>query len=431
MSSSHDFLTRKILDALPDWQRDLWAPAQKKLIAEYCWYPDWFYSHNREQQTAARPYVILVDGSPFHYLPANPIETNWHVEDDGTLRRVPNAPNVHWHFVSRGFHDSLERVIHHLRADRIDEAARFAGPLLHVVEDAGSVIHVLEGVDGTDVAVLDRLLRPPTDRMLDMPGMVLRQDDALDFDWGSFTPTLLGATIGETVFRLYAAFCAMVRTNRFEVVPIVHDQWSGQPQAARDRIAQMNRRMCGLGVDVLTTLACIAASRFEPDDLKALEHVPLEELEPIHRPHFLPGYETSPVVINHNLDAEHRKVPLRLSLSDGVRTFERGIGTGCHAEYLLAYDLPKGVYERFRGFVGQHAELVAQGAFGVEIRLAGETVFDRAFDQRNPATEFDLPVVTGGMLELYVRDRTGDWSNPNNHVVWAQPHLVRRAVSAM
>jgi hypothetical protein len=428
MSNAHDFLTRKVLDALPHWQRELWAPGREKLIAEYCWYPDWFFSVNRNEQLAARPYVILVDGAPFHYLPANPVGANWHVEEDGTLRRLPNGPNAHWIFVSRGFHDSLETVIDHLRTGRIEEAARFAGSLLHVVEDAGSAIHSLEGVDGTDPFVLDRLLQPPSGRMADMPGFVLRQDDAVDFDWETFRPTLLGTTIDETVFRLYSSFCAMVRANRFELVPMVHDLWRGENESARTRISRTNRRMCGVAADLLSTLTCIACDRFEAGDRKRLERVGLEELEPIDRPYILPGYEATPLVVDHNLDEQKRKVPLRLAMPDGVRTFEHGIGTGCHVEVLVAYDLPKDVYEHLRGSIGLHTELGRQGAFAAEIRLAGRTILEDHFDAEHPAAEFDLPVRDGGMLELFVRDRTGDWGTPHNHIVWGEPHLVRRGM---
>ena len=35
MSSAHGFLTRKVLDALPPWQQELWAPQRDRLIAEF------------------------------------------------------------------------------------------------------------------------------------------------------------------------------------------------------------------------------------------------------------------------------------------------------------------------------------------------------------------------------------------------------------
>ena len=55
MSNSHDFLTQKILSALPEPQQVVWAPVREKLIAVYCWYPDWLYSPDRAQRVAAQP----------------------------------------------------------------------------------------------------------------------------------------------------------------------------------------------------------------------------------------------------------------------------------------------------------------------------------------------------------------------------------------
>ena len=426
MSNSHDFLTRKVLDALPDWQQALWASSREKIIAEYCWYPDWYYSPDRHQQAAARPYVIMVDGVPFHYLPANPVETNnWTVEADGALRRLPNAPNRHWQFVAKGFHDSLLPLLDHFRAGRTEEAARFAGALLHVVEDAGSGVHVLEGIDGTDAMLMDRLMAPPSGRISDRPGTILRQDDAVQFEWGLFQPTLLGTTVGEIIFHLFRRYAAMVRLNRLELVPMIQQHWDGDLAASRARIGTMNRRVCEVAADLLYTLTCVAADRFSSSDLEPLEQVALEDLEPIHRPYILPGYEASPLVNGHNLDSEGELVALCLDLPEGRHEFAAGLGTGCHVEYLLAYDLPSRVFERFRGCVGLHAELGAEGAFAVEMRLAGQTLYEDTFDRKHPAAAFDLPVAAGGMLELYVRDCTGAWDSPHNHVVWGGVELVR------
>ncbi len=429
MSNSHDFLTRHTLDALPQWQREFWAPVTQNLVAEYCWYPDMYYSTDRAIQTAARPYVVMVDGQPFHYLPANAVEyNNWDVLDDGSLRRQPNVPNVHWRCVSRGLTDGIAHVVKHLHDKRLEEAGKFAGALFHMIQDAGSAIHALEGVDGTDVALLDRLLRPPTDRPDALAGIVVRRNDAIAFEWGDFTPTLLGTTVSEAVFRFYTVMCTMTRVNRFELVPFVQHIWRDEDDQANACISRMNRRICAVTADFLYTLTCMACDRFEPADLQSLSSVDMVELEPIHRPYFLPGYEASPLAADHNIDAEGRKAPLELSLPGGTRTFERGIGTGCHAEYVLAYDLPAGVYEYFRGCVGLHARLGRQGAIDVEIRIGGRPIHNEHFDDSHPATEFKLPVIGGGMLELFVRDATGEWSNPHNHVVWAQPRLIRTPV---
>lgn len=432
MSASHDFLTECMLRMLPDRQQVLWAPAREALVREYCWYPDWYYGSDRDRQSAARPYVITIDEHPFHYVPANAVESdNWRVRADGTLQRLPNQPNRHWHHVSRGFTLGLDRVIERLRAGDIDEAARHAGPLLHVIEDAGAAMHCLEGPDGTDPFVLERLLRPPTDEPAAAIGNVLRQPDAVDFDASGFRPTLLGARVDEAVLHLYARYCRMVSANRLEVIPYVQHTWDGRADAARACVGRMNRAMCALGADLLHTAACLASGRLDAEELAPLRAVRLGDLQPIHRPYFLPGYTIAPLVADHSLDEVGQRVPLRLRLDGSVRQFDRGIGTGCHAEYLLAYDLPAGVYESFTGAVGLHAELGRSGGFATEMRLGGRKVWEADFNAAHPAGAFAVPVSPGGMLELYVRDRTGDWANPANHVVWAEPRLRRRPFDAV
>ena len=84
----HDFLTAKVLDALPDDQREVWASERESLIAEYCWYPDWRVNPDPRKRAAAAPYVPMRDGQPFHNLPANPVEyNNWRLAEDGSLVR--------------------------------------------------------------------------------------------------------------------------------------------------------------------------------------------------------------------------------------------------------------------------------------------------------------------------------------------------------
>lgn len=428
MSHAHDFLTRQVIGMLSPEERAVWQPAAAQLVAEYCWYPDWWISPDARKRDAARPYVPITQGVPFHYLPANPVEyNNWRVGDEGRLVRLANQPNLHWlHFLS-GYTRTFSAALDALRQGRVDEAARHVGVMLHVVEDAGSLAHVQEGMDGTDAFALTRLLRPPgTDPAMSVSAILSRRDD-VGFANDGYRPRLLGTRVAEIVFQLYARFAAMIRENRFELVPIVQDIWAGREQRAQARLGSVNRRMCEVGADLLHTLTAVARQQYAADEFERLACVPLERMQPIHRPYYLPPYGSTPIIVNSSMASDGRLVPLRLRVRGEVATYARGLGTGCHAEYLLAYDLPPDVYDTFSSAVGLHAELGRSGAIEVEVRLAGQRRCIHHFDDNHPAGCVEVAVAGGGLLELVVRDTSGDWGNAHNHVVWGEPRLIRRS----
>ena len=128
----------------------------QQLAESYCNYPDYYFSERKEE---VEPYMFFCDGIQFHYPPHTPVEEfyrYWNRSEHGNypLRTQKNENIRH---TVEGFSYYLTKTVALLKENNRQEAWKFLGCLLHFLEDSAFGVHALEGIDGTDLFVLDRL----------------------------------------------------------------------------------------------------------------------------------------------------------------------------------------------------------------------------------------------------------------------------------
>ena len=196
-AATHSVITRAALDLQPFSLGETTA-----LIADYCNYPD---------RAECSDYDFATDGVSFHYLPdssLNELYRYW-LRENGSLRHRVQFVNEHFEHCENGFSHYISRSIEYFRRKENDEAHKYLGWLLHVLEDGVFGLHALEGFLGSDPFILDRLTGKRVSDIL--AGIALK--DVLPLP--EYTPRLLGCSVAETVMILYAGFCRSSADSNF------------------------------------------------------------------------------------------------------------------------------------------------------------------------------------------------------------------------
>ena len=427
--SDHALITRLAFEALPRWQHTLWKNDRDAFINDYCSYPDSYWEPDRHHEI--QPYMLLIDGMPFHYSPPNQIDyNNWAMDasdDRPALRRLPEKPNRNWSFVSRGMNHYLEKSLLSAALDQMTEAGKWLGVLVHFIEDSGHVIHALEGPDGADAFILDRLCEPPSDNPHRTASSVLTEFKNDTGDISGHRPRLLGASIPEITFHLYSAIHRLAQQSRFKHLPVVRALLGDDRDTAAALLRGMDEDNARLVSDLLFTVLSVAKRKFLPRNLASLSVTHLEELYPLARPWVASDpYRFTPLVANACLDQDRRPHPLRVLMPDrSVREFRRGWGSGTHIETVLAYDVPRSVFDSFHMTIGLHEPLGRKGRVRILVKLDRDVLFDHALHDRSPSARVSAVVRKGGVLRIVTRALTPSWSTPDNNLVWGEPHLLR------
>ena len=422
-------MTRLALEALPEWERDVWRGEEARLISDYCRYGDLYWDADRHDEVA--PYVLLVDGVPFHYAPANELDyDNWRmVEQQGrwTIAHTREKPNRNWAFVKQGLEYYLDKVPRVLARGDLTEAGKWLGVLVHYVEDAGHRLHALEGADGLDAFALDRLVAPPEETPFRTATIALDEMKNDGGDIRPYAPRLLGASVGEVAFRLYSACYEVTRRNRLRHLPVVQAIYAGRRDQAAQLLREMDEEVARLVCDCIHTVTCMGKATFAPEQLDDLRVVRLETLYPLNRPCIAGGpYRFTPMVRGACLGADRAPVPLTLITPDGTtRTFEHGWGSGSHFEMVLAYDLPERVYETLAMTIGLHDPLGRRGRAHIAVELDDGTLFQTELDGDRPSADVHVDVSSGGYLRLVTRASNPAGPTDDDHLVWGGPRLVR------
>ena len=119
-------------------------------------------------------------------------------------------------------------------------------------------------------------------------------------------------------------------------------------------------------------------------------------------------------------------MPLALRASDGTtRPFEHGWGSGSYFEMVLAYDLPKGVYETLAMTIGLHEPLGRRGRAHIAVELGDSTLFETELVGDQPSADVHVDVSSGGYLRLVTRASNPAGPTDDDHLVWGDPRLVR------
>lgn len=423
-SATHELLTRLAIACLSADEQAIIQDQKEALCHDYCMLPDVYYA----DAPAATPYLCFVDGVPFHYIPNEPVEyNNWKVEvvnGKTKLVALPLSENVHHRHCRVAFEFYFSKIARSLADHRLTDAAKFGGALSHALEDNCTPIHAFEGSDGVDVFVLDRLVRPPADRPLEVPSVVFAER-AVNVDMSGYTPRLLGTSPAEASFHLYTRFCETVATNRFQILPILEAAYAGKKSEEEARWVSVHRNTICLLADVWHT--AIALSRTNLPPTAHLEKIDLAKVRPARRPRFLSSpYKFTPFVGGFALDENRKPVPLVLEFADGSRQeYATGLGLGSHATFAFEYQLPAGVFRRLRGAAGLHADLGRSGHVRLEWRLNDKVLWEQEFGGKHLAEKFDLDVSAGGWLVLRGHALTDVALADENNLVLGEPVLER------
>ena len=402
----HSSITEAAFDALPAWQREIFAAQRTKLIEFDCMIPD--FARAASARATLGKYAVLPNGDPFTHEP--------HSRDHNFAQML--------HFVTQ--------AVEHLRANNPDEASRYAGCLLHFLEDCGSPAH---SIPGDNQHGLMKDLLPVPERFKDRPLHGLIEDGQLKLDLAGYQPQLLGTTPQEATCHLTERLHFAIRNARAQVIPILQGVFADDAaamDAGRRRAATVDAQVAA---DALYTIMCIARTKFDDVEKAKLETVDMAALTPLEviaqayfpqnaffsNPFF--GYPTPNGILKDG--AEKRPLVLKVMDNGAVaeRTFAHGLGLGTHSR--VSYALPAKVYDRFECRVGLHAPLGAEGSVAFRIYADGEAVFDSGVMTGADASQkITLPIWRVRVLSFDVEAR-GAPAPGKNYAVIAEPTLFK------
>jgi hypothetical protein len=310
----HSSITEAAFDALPEWERDIFSAQRARLIEFDCMIPD--FARAASNRATLGKYAVLPNGDPFTHEP--------HSRDHNFAQML--------HYVTQ--------AVEQLRANNPDEASRYAGCLLHFLEDCGSPAHSIPG-DNQHGLMKDLIAVPEAFRDRPLHGLI--EDGQLKLDLAGYQPRLLGTTPEEATFHLVERLHFAVRNARAQVIPILQGVFADDAaakDAGRRRAATVDAQVAA---DALHTIVCIAKGKFDAAEKERLETVELTALTPLEviaqayfpqntffsNPFF--GYPTQDGILKDGA----AKVPLVLRvMEDGAtaeRTFAHGLGLGTHS----------------------------------------------------------------------------------------------------
>jgi hypothetical protein len=402
----HGIITRAALQTLPEWQRRMLGDELQKLGDRYCVIPDLVYS---DKELA--PYATMDSRPGVRYLVGLHLPGT-HEENYEVLR----------YFIGKS--------VAAFKRDQPVDGARYAGTLIHALEDWGCPAH---SVPGDNMFTLFKQFMPPPaawEHTL-LHGPIENGDLAVDI--AGHRPRLLGTSIDEAAFNILHASQRTTINARAQVIPIIRGLYAGDTNAVTAAQLKAARPDAKLVVDALHTLLCLAAERFDPVAVTALGTVDLSDRIPLEatdlampqsaffsKPFW--GYARTGV---HLRDGKV-PVPLRLRVPDAgkssERTFPAGIGTGTRS--TLTYLLPVGVFARFETWAGLHAVLGATGRVVFEVRGNGRSLA-RVGPVAGDAPAEKICVPLAGVTNLQLIATSAGGKGKADYAVWGEPRLLK------
>lgn len=422
--SLHAFLTRKTIEALPETIRDAWTPRLPRLCEEFCGYPDRYYA----TPEPIAPYLCFTDGVPFHYPPNEEVLYNhWEVvpsSEGAKLKALALPVNQHHRHCRRGFEFYFRKISAALEAGQGEEAAKFFGAISHMLQDNTTPGHGFEGMDGSDIMVFNRYVRPPEDRMAEPPTRIFSEMQPVALGDLAGPGETLGGSVEEAAFLFYTRFCQTVAENRFAFLPLLHAAYA-EDQMEWDRLlAGVFENTILLNATFLMTCHALAGGmEVTPRHSGSLL---LSDLRPCRQSRYLSApYRHLAMLRNASLNPHGESCGLELEPGPGqCRRFEQGLGMGGHAEFFLEHELPGGLYSKLIGMAGLHARWGREGKVRLQWELGGKVLWQETFQGGRLADSFEIPVSEGGLLRFRGFAMTESPLDQANHVVLAEPRLV-------
>jgi len=345
-----------------------------------------------------------------------------------------------------GFRFFMEKTARVVMANKPDEAAKYAGVLAHVLEDAGYGQHGLEGPMGfnrpfgTPYPMLLQLFpAPENEKFRPVQQMVLSRPDEPEISLKDYKPRLLGLSPVEAAFHLYERYWDVLRTTRGNIAKVIEAFYADDIRKMNGIIRVMLAESTRAVADMFYTALSIEKKRFKSSELEKSREVHLEKLTPLYRPWYTTtsrGYTHNCLIENFNLDENFR--PVRLSVLMKVNgkikpvAFQHGIGTGGGwdfkkdkgVDYKIGYAIPAGVYDEFKVVAGLNCRLANKGNVRLQICWNGRKVWDSGLiSGKEPMGELTVNVVRGGILDLVFK--ASGALKEEVHVVWGNPILSK------
>ncbi|MFA6929302.1 MAG: hypothetical protein WCT05_03170 [Lentisphaeria bacterium] len=389
----HAYLTLCSLDLQPG-RFQLPAHDRDALIDEYCMYPDQFFTTDPEKYASILSYMFIDEGIQFHYPPNIPLAELYRYwmpdPEKGVFFKSKPFRNLNFIHVKKGFEFFLERIIRNFRDGVWGEGAKYAGCLLHMLEDSCFGVHALEGPFGSDMFILERLFEAREDDWGNTPLSILASLDCSTVEPEEYAPRLLGQSVPEIVMHLYAAYVGTVNRSRQLCFNIVENVRQNKPQQNAGLIRQMAHNTVRLCADALFSAWSIATNSF--GQTENLREISLTRLEP----HVFPlggagGYRFLSYLKNTAINAQMRKIPLQLRFDDHILTYDSGLSWGSHYEAELIYWLPESTFAVFEGALGLHPASTSPSAkVTVQVINHGKAVEVMHFDEQTPARNLSI-----------------------------------------
>ncbi|NMA20422.1 MAG: hypothetical protein GX927_07565 [Lentisphaerae bacterium] len=369
------------------------------MLDEYCMYPDRFFTNDRGTYEALLPYIFIDEGIQFHYPPNTPLSELYRYwlpdPDKGRLFKPRPFQNLNFIHVSKGFEFYLTRIIYHFRRGDWCEGAKYAGCLLHMLEDSCFGVHALEGPGGSDIFILERLFGTPEDNLGESPLAILSAIDCSAAKPEDYAPRPLGESIPEIIMRLYAEYVGAVDRSRRLCFNIVENVRQNRRQQNTELVRQMAHNTIRLCADVLFSAWSLAVNA--PDLANVPQNIPLTCLEP----HVFPlggagGYRFLSYLKNFAVNAQMQKLPLQLRLEDGILTYESGLSWGSHFEAELLYWLPENTFCAFEAAIGLHPDSISPTSKVImQIINNGAILEEMQFSAQVPARRLSISAPCG------------------------------------
>jgi hypothetical protein len=420
----HSVITRAALEALPSWEREIWKDLLPKIIEEYCLIPDFYLS-----RPDLAGYAILDD------YQVKFTEYDYRIQQEFFIR------NGHYHLPCdqkmnfRIYEFFLERIVSSLKAKKIEDAAKFAGVLLHVIEDFSAPSHSVTG-DNQFYLFMQFLPPPEKFKYARLHGPI--ESGNISAKIPDYRPKLLGASPSEAAFHLHRLMNQNIIQARGKVIPIIQAIYREDAPAADAENSVMAARAAQVAADVLDSAFQIAYGRSDASELAALREFDISGLIPMEatdlawrqpqscRP---VGYPTSNIILNR----ERQPLPLKLFTDrSGQRietTFATGIAAGTRQSLtgepcILSYIVPENVYDRFEAVAGLQSGMAVDGAVVFQVKGNDKVLFESApFRRADPAVTIRVPLKGVKEIKLIAFPDTKD--SADNYVVWGEPRFVK------
>lgn len=409
----HRILTHAAIEVLPAWEQELLTPVKDRLENEYCMYGDSYFGDKK----TIGPYIELPDGR----LPMDPWEIRYFRKD---------GPGKDYYIC--GYYDLMRysfeyfsgKCIESIKNGRIDDFAKFAGSLAHVIEDCGAPPHAVGTNIGTDMKLLKQLC-PSNDKIK----MAKQFHTVLEGKYKPFKldyrPRLLGISAGEISFNLFERFTDMIENSISRIIPMIDAFYRDDWLSVSKHLTVCGKFSSEILADFMHSVFSAGASEINEVEMDSLKTVSLSEYTPELQTAWMPSpyqyaeLRKAPWSLNNDFD------PVQLVLSlDGVDfTFDKGFGLGPPCE--INFILPGRVYRKLVASVGINSTLGAPSGMRFSIYGDGRELSSvNCHDLQNSAViEADISNVKRLTLKT-LPDAVNQYPS-NAHAVWGDPRLIK------